>query len=176
MVISSWLVCWLLLLRGQVDCFHSAQSFLALLKQGRPTPSTMHNFRADERQGRTESSHLVRIVLPGAPPWLVVLDALIAGYPVEPHPLPLCDETLQAAQDGGDKAHVLAGMVLLKDLQPCSGVSVQHHSGLLMVLGVLKGQLDGHQLCLQCGAVVRCPGKQLRAGGLPLSGSTKPSV
>ena len=84
-----------------------------------------------------------------------------------------CATRLQAAQDGGDEAHNVVG---LQDLQPRPAVGVQHHGVLFTVLGMLKGQLDGHQLCLQCGAVVRCPGKQLRASGLPLSGSTKPSV
>ena len=38
--------------RGHVDCPHWTPSFLALLKQGRPTPSPMHSFRTDKRQVR----------------------------------------------------------------------------------------------------------------------------
>ena len=85
---------------------------------------------------------------------LVALDAHMAGYQVESRPLPLCSETLQAAQGGGDAFHVVVGMALLEDLQPhCPpGVSVQHNGGLLTVLGVLPAQLDGHQLRVQRGA------------------------
>ncbi|MPC46224.1 hypothetical protein E2C01_039936 [Portunus trituberculatus] len=51
---------------------------------------------------------------------------------------------------------------MLKDLQLRPGVCVQHHDGLLTVLSVLQGQLDGHQLRLQRGAVVGSPGANLR--------------
>ena len=69
---------------------------------------------------------------------LVALDANVVGYPVESHPPPLCGETLQAAQDGGDKVHVVVGMALLEDLQHCPGGSVQHHGGLLVFLFIIE--------------------------------------
>ncbi|MPC46485.1 hypothetical protein E2C01_040205 [Portunus trituberculatus] len=62
-----------------------------------------------------------------------------------------------AAQDGGDEAHVVAGLRLLEGLQSRLGIGVQHHGGPLTVVGVLQGQLDGHQLGLQSGTVVWDP-------------------
>ena len=85
---------------------------------------------------------------------LVASYSHMAGYPVEPHLPPMGGKALEAAQDSGDEAHIVFWVWLLEGLQPCPGVCMQHNCSLLTVFGVLQGQLDGHQLCLQGGAVV----------------------
>lgn len=47
---------------------------------------------------------------------LVASYSHVAGYPVESHPPPLRGEALEATQDGGDEAHVVAGIRLLESL------------------------------------------------------------
>lgn len=70
--------------------------------------------------------------------------------PLEPHLLPLCSETLQAGQDGCDnKSHVVAGLQVLQDLQPFSGVlEAACWSANLLPLSLCKsrGMLAGPQV------------------------------
>lgn len=85
----------------------------------------------------------------------------MTGYLAEPQLPSLRYKAQEAAQDGGDEAHIVAGQRLLEALQPRPGVCVQHHCGLLTEVGMLQGQLDDLQVGLQGGAVVRGPHAQL---------------